>query len=1673
MTNQMKKFLQHILALLTLVLCAGTVSAAFSGITGEFVGVSEFGYTYRIYAQFTDSQDRLTAIFSIGTSEPNPHLLTTSVNTSLYQSPFGGSFAHGINPVLFGILPDLVYDSWLTLGSAEGQAEVFHVGMTSALAAFETGTGFVLDGGSWFAQESSSNANAGDDLKVLIGQFTIEPDGNTPGELELSWNLQWRTSNMNVHQEFDVTFTTADIFVPIPGCLDPEAINFDPEATEDDGTCLYQGCTDPIACNYDETAALDDGSCSFALGYCEYCVDGEPAYLDADGDGICDPDEVVGCMDPIACNYDPVATDYSTCDYCPGCTDPIACNFDPGAFTEDGTCVYPFEEFCEFCEDGLVVFLDEDFDGICDPNEIAGCQDDTACNYNPAATDGDDSCDYFSCVILDCMDPNACNFNPEADYSDGSCEFPDPGLDCDGNCNFDADGDGICDGDEIAGCLDPDACDFDPAATDEGPCESYADQGYDCDGLCVLDVNNNGLCDPEEIVGCLEADACNYDPEATLSDDFCEFLSCAILGCMDENACNFDSEATMNNGSCTYPAIGLDCDGNCMEDADGDGICDGDELVGCQDASALNFDPSATDNGDCTYPEPAPDEFAFTPTAGSGLFIGQITFDGEPASASDWIAAFDEDGNCAGAVGVLEEAGLAYASLVIYADDATTSDADEGMNAGEGFTLKLFNAASGAVYTFYDAFGQEIIIGWTNTNGAPMPGLSNPDAVFNFSSTAYVPACLDTEACNFDPTSLSSDNCLYPEIGYDCAGVCLSDADADGICDANEIVGCMDAAACDYNSQATEAGSCSYPESGYDCAGACLADADGDGVCDANELPGCTDPQACNYSAVATDDDGSCNHPLSDLVDCFGNCFADIDGDGICDGDEIPGCTDDEACNFDPTATDNDGSCLLPATGYDCNGDCLADADGDGVCDLNEVSGCLDSAACNYDPDATDAGDCLTNDAVGVCGGGCLADDDGDGLCDDVDPCVGAFDACGVCNGPGAVYGCGCEPIPDGDCDCNGNALDAVGECGGACVEDLDADGVCDDVDPCVGALDACGVCNGPGAIYECGCSDIPNGDCDCLGNQLDALGVCGGLCQTDFDQDGVCDSEEIPGCTDEWACNFDSEATEDDGTCFYAAENLDCAGECLNDGDGDGVCDELEIAGCTEQTASNFNPSATDEDGSCLFPSPPPSSFDFVATPASGTMFGQATLDGATAEAYDWIAAFDASGNCAGSAALLINGGVAYINLTIYGDDPTTADVDEGLTGNEPFQLVLWDESASTTIVYSNDAGPVEILGWSNTNGAPIPGLNSPDSVYDFSSENYQPNCNDPQACNFDPQATIDLGCVYPEFGYGCDGNCLADADGDGICNPFEVSGCTSSAACNYNPQATDDSGNCIFPELGYDCNGECLADSDMDGICDALEMPGCTDETACNFLPAATDDNGSCFYATDDLDCNGNCFDDIDGDGICDADEIAGCMVSIACNYEEDATDDDGSCLFPSTGYDCNGNCLFDDDEDGICDEFEGCTDPNACNFNEDALDDNGSCTYPSSGYDCAGNCLHDADGDGVCDDDEMPGCTYPSACNFDASATDDDGTCLFVPLGYDCALNCLADADNDGICDQDEFAACTDPTAINYVQNATDDDGSCAYETCASDLDGDGVVNIGDILMLLADFETVCNQ
>jgi len=51
----------------------------------------------------------------------------------------------------------------------------------------------------------------------------------------------------------------------VQGCTDPTALNFNNEATNDDGTCTYptEGCTYSQAANFDPLADVDDGSCAF------------------------------------------------------------------------------------------------------------------------------------------------------------------------------------------------------------------------------------------------------------------------------------------------------------------------------------------------------------------------------------------------------------------------------------------------------------------------------------------------------------------------------------------------------------------------------------------------------------------------------------------------------------------------------------------------------------------------------------------------------------------------------------------------------------------------------------------------------------------------------------------------------------------------------------------------------------------------------------------------------------------------------------------------------------------------------------------------------------------------------------------------------------------------------------------------------------------------------------------------------------------------------------------------------------------------------------------------------------------------------------------------------------------------------------------------------------------
>jgi len=119
---------------------------------------------------------------------------------------------------------------------------------------------------------------------------------------ESSENSVWFSNGMPIAEILSAN-------VSIPGCTDPDYCNYDPSATEDDGSCNYlcTGCTDIGACNYSENATIDDGSCYYEGIY------------DCDGNCIADIDCTGECGGEAVldlCNV--CGGDDNSCEDCAG-----------------------------------------------------------------------------------------------------------------------------------------------------------------------------------------------------------------------------------------------------------------------------------------------------------------------------------------------------------------------------------------------------------------------------------------------------------------------------------------------------------------------------------------------------------------------------------------------------------------------------------------------------------------------------------------------------------------------------------------------------------------------------------------------------------------------------------------------------------------------------------------------------------------------------------------------------------------------------------------------------------------------------------------------------------------------------------------------------------------------------------------------------------------------------------------------------------------------------------------------------------------------------------------------------------------------------------------------------------------------------------------------------------
>ena len=208
--------------------------------------------------------------------------------------------------------------------------------------------------------------------------------------------------------------------------------------------------------------------------------------------------------------------------------------------------------------------------------------------------------------------------------------------------------------------------------------------------------------------------------------------------------------------------------------------------------------------------------------------------------------------------------------------------------------------------------------------------------------------------------------------------------------------------------------------------------------------------------------------------------------------------------------------------------------------------------------------------------------EDSDNICDNIDDCFGIVDECGVCNGNNDTC-LGCTDIlacnysedsiiddesciySEGSCDCSNNPIenycdceyhtnDCWGDCGGIAYIDYCGDCVGGNSPYEEGFLDLGCDCHNPAPIIYCEDTDgdgLGNDESQTLycledspGNQYDTLpdngwiedclDQCPNDIENDIDEDGICESDEIFGCDNNIACNYNYLATENDGSCIY-----------------------------------------------------------------------------------------------------------------------------------------------------------------------------------------------------------------------------------------------------------------------------------------------------------------------------------------------------------------------------------------------------------------------------------------------------------------------------------------------------------------------------------------------------------
>ena len=238
----------------------------------------------------------------------------------------------------------------------------------------------------------------------------------------------------------------------------------------------------------------------------------------------------------------------------------------------------------------------------------------------------------------------------------------------------------------------------------------------------------------------------------------------------------------------------------------------------------------------------------------------------------------------------------------------------------------------------------------------------------------------------------------------------------------------------------------------------------------------------------------------------------------------------------------------------------------------NPDLGCTDASACNYSPEAiTDNGSCLYTDACGVCGG-------------DGSSCAGCTEATACNYDPSALVDDGSCVLPDpvtsfsasGDLESVTVSLVWTNDnndgswAGDLLMEVASPDGACIGI----GGYDVASSCGGAGTwpadwntsnsgtysatvnAATAGLSGtgewtvtLVNGWATSSGASYDVTFAVNGLCATGTG------GEDVLGCTEPFGCNYNAEATVDDGSCIFPYDIV------YVDEDGDGYGGEEAVA--------------------------------------------------------------------------------------------------------------------------------------------------------------------------------------------------------------------------------------------------------------------------------------------------------------------------------------------------------------------------------------------------------------------------------------------------------------------------------------------------------------------------------